>query len=413
MPDTPDDDLAAALPPSLTVDVQIPEPVREAPADEAVVAIAAEPVAATLPMAVGTTSIELAPDPADGASEPIDESAPAGELEPAPVPLPAVPELDAVAPARPSGTERRAARSASRSRRPGRRPRPRGFWREVVYVATLTLVNLGDSRPIRERDALDARIAAAVAGTAVVPVLSRKGGVGATTVATLLGMALAEVRSDAVLALDAHPDRGTLGDRVPRSTTASVRDVVLRAPEIGASDSLVDFVSRDASGLEVLASATDSLLGEPFDGGSFEVVADLAAARYAVVVADVGAGIAHRAAGAALGRAGSLVVVAGGGIDEARMASEALTWLDANGHGELVRRAVVALNAATLGTDLERLADIEEHFRSRVRAVVRIPYDPALAGGTLVRFAALRPFTRAAARDLAALVVDDLAGATA
>jgi MinD-like ATPase involved in chromosome partitioning or flagellar assembly len=111
---------------------------------------------------------------------------------------------------------------------------------------------------------------------------------------------------------------------------------------------------------------------------------------------------------ATLQRADAAVVVSGGSIDEARLASETLTWLEANDYGHLVANAVVALNASTQGTDLDKLLDIEEHFRSRVRAVVRIPYDPELAAGSIVRFDALRPFTRASARELAALVVDGL-----
>jgi hypothetical protein len=42
--------------------------------------------------------------------------------------------------------------------------------------------------------------------------------------------------------------------------------------------------------------------------------------------------------------------------------------------------------------------------------VVRIPYDPELAAGSVVRYDALRPFTRDSARQLAALVVDGLPG---
>ena len=39
-----DDDLTTALPPSLTVDLQLPEPVHEAAPEESVVAIDAVPV---------------------------------------------------------------------------------------------------------------------------------------------------------------------------------------------------------------------------------------------------------------------------------------------------------------------------------------------------------------------------------
>jgi MinD-like ATPase involved in chromosome partitioning or flagellar assembly len=109
-----------------------------------------------------------------------------------------------------------------------------------------------------------------------------------------------------------------------------------------------------------------------------------------------------------LERADGLVVVSGGSIDEARLASETLTWLEANGHGQLVERAVVALNTATQGTNVVKLGEIEDHFLSRVRDVVRIPYDPYLAAGSVIEWSRLSPYTRESARELAALVVEGM-----
>ena len=73
-----------------------------------------------------------------------------------------------------------------------------------------------------------------------------------------------------------------------------------------------------------------------------------------------------------------------------------------------MRNAIVALNTATQGTNLVKLEEIESHFRSRVREIVRIPYDPQLAAGSVVSFKDLRPITQLAARTLAALVVEGL-----
>jgi len=73
-----------------------------------------------------------------------------------------------------------------------------------------------------------------------------------------------------------------------------------------------------------------------------------------------------------------------------------------------VRNAVVAINTATHGTNLVKLDEIDAHFSSRVRAVVRMPYDPELAAGSVVRWQNLQPFTKASARELAALVMDGL-----
>ena len=391
-----DDDLATALPSSLTVDLHLPEPVHAAPEDEAMVAldrIAAQP--ATGPSAV-TRSIEIVTSeaitvPEVAAEEPVEI-----------VPLPEHPEP-------PATTGSVATPKPRKPVKPGRKPRPEGTWPTLVYGATLHLVNLGDSRPVRARKALDARIARPLAGgPRFVPVLSRKGGVGKTTITTLLGMALADARDDRVLAIDANPDRGTLADRVTKQTRSTVRDVVLHAPDLGGFDELSVHMSRDLTGLDVAASDADSLLAEAFDEDGYNVVADVVSPHYGVVVTDSGTGVVHSVMRATLQRADAVVVVSGGSIDEARLASETLTWLEANNYGHLVANAVVALNASTQGTDLDKLHDIEEHFRSRVRSVVRIPYDPELAAGSIVRFEALRPFTRASARELAALVVDGM-----
>ena len=95
-------------------------------------------------------------------------------------------------------------------------------------------------------------------------------------------------------------------------------------------------------------------------------------------------------------------------VDEARLASETLTWLEANGYGDLVRNAVVAINTATHGTSLVKLDEIESHFASRVRDIVRIPYDPQLAAGSVVDYKHLKQTTKDASRTLAALVADGL-----
>ncbi|MEY4436580.1 MAG: hypothetical protein RL100_44 [Actinomycetota bacterium] len=289
------------------------------------------------------------------------------------------------------------------------RPAPESGSRRFIYFLTLKTVNLGDSLKVRERKALDARIAASLEGGAkFVPVLTRKGGVGKTTVTTLLGMALALSREDRVIAIDANPDRGTLAERVSKSTRFTVRDVVNRAAAIDGFTDFSTMVSRDATRLDVLASDSDPMLSEAFDEGDYNVVADMAARYYSIVLTDCGTGIVHSVMRPTLQRATGLVIVSGGSVDEARLASETLTWLEANGYGDLVRNSVVALNTATQATQLVKLDEIEQHFKTRVRHVVRIPYDPALAAGSVIKFKDLKRGTREAARDLAALVVDGL-----
>ncbi len=289
------------------------------------------------------------------------------------------------------------------------RPAPHGGLNRFLYEASLHLVNLGDSPKVRAYKAMSHRIQKRFEGGArFVPVLTRKGGVGKTTITALLGMALADARDDRVIAIDANPDRGTLAERVDRQTRETVRDVVTKASSIGGYTDFSAFVSRDETRLDILASDTDPTLSEAFDDNDYNVVAGLAARYYSLVLTDCGTGIVHSVMRATLQRADSVVIVSGGSVDEARLASETLTWLEANGYGELVRNAVVAINLATQGTHLVKVDEIEAHFQSRVREIVRIPYDPQLAAGSVVNWHELRPVTQYAARELAALVVEGL-----
>ncbi|MDM4763066.1 MinD/ParA family protein [Galbitalea sp. SE-J8] len=295
-----------------------------------------------------------------------------------------------------------------------RRPAPEGGWQRFVYTVTFHGVNLGDSKKVRERKAIDARISRQFdGGTRFVPVLTRKGGVGKTTVTTLLGMAFSSVREDRVIAIDANPDRGTLAERVSKQTRSTVRDVVTRAASINGFTDFSALVSRDETRLDILASDTDPLISEAFGDDDYNVVADLAARFYDIVLTDCGTGIVHSVMRATLQRADEIVIVSGGSVDEARLASETLTWLEANGYGHLVKNAVVAINTATHATNLVKIEEIEDHFRSRVRAIVSIPYDSQLAAGSVIDFKKLEPLTRQSARELAALVADGLPAARA
>lgn len=290
-----------------------------------------------------------------------------------------------------------------------KQPRPEGWWQAFIYAITFHTVNLGDSRKVRARKAMEARIATALAGDArFVPVLTRKGGVGKTTTTTLLGMALARVREDRVVAIDANPDRGTLVERIQRSTRHTIRTVVHKAPSIGSFTDFSEYVSRDATRLDVLASDADPMLSQAFDEFDYNIVADIASRYYSIILTDCGTGIVHSVMKPILQRADGLVIVSGGSIDEARLASETLTWLESNGYSELVAKSVVALNTATQGTVLVKLDEIENHFKSRVRDVVRIPYDSHIAAGSVITWDKLSKITRESASLLAALVVEGL-----
>ena len=365
--------------PIITID--LPPTVHETPADEAAIAlddIPVDPVLAKPIEQVVTTTITLATaDVATG------------------------PETPAML------TSDRLVTSRAREKR---QP-PEGGWQRLVYELTFHGYHPGDAKPVRSRKSLEQRIGRRLDGpTQFVAVLSRKGGVGKTTVSMLLGMALASIREDRVVAIDANPDRGTLAERITKTTEETVRDLVDHAPEIQAFSDFQRRVCRDETRLDVLASDTNPNLQEEFDAVDYETVAELSQRFYSIVLTDCGTGMIHSVMKATLDRADQLVVVSGGSLDEARLTSETISWLENNGYEELARNSVVALNTATQGTDLLILDELEEHFASRVRDIVRIPYDPLLATGATIRFSALKPFTQESIRELAASVVDGLPG---
>ncbi|MGO2685148.1 MAG: MinD/ParA family ATP-binding protein, partial [Microbacterium sp.] len=290
------------------------------------------------------------------------------------------------------------------------KPEPEGAWSHLLYTLSGRRINIGDGKRATERKALTARIASPLGGSArFVPVLSRKGGVGKTTITALLGMALADAREDRVIAVDANPDRGTLADRIVRSGAGkSVRDLVRIHDEVKGYHDISAIVARDSTRLDVLASDVDPRIAEAFSDEDYRNVADVAAHYYSLVLTDTGTGIVHSVMDATLDIADQIVIVSGLSVDEARLASETLTWLETNGREEQARNAVIVLNQSTPGSPLVRLNELEAHFKTRARNVVRMPYDSQIAGGGAIVFANLQPETRQAARELAALLIEGL-----
>jgi len=266
------------------------------------------------------------------------------------------------------------------------------------------------SRKEREDRERSERFTQFLGRTRFVPVLSRKGGVGATTVTTLLGMALAVSREEMIIALDASPDRGNLHARVGAVNSSGIAELAEAAPSIREASELGRYLVRDKlTGLQVLAARADPLSPDPLLEGDYHLVSDLLARHAGIILTDGGVGFAHPTIRAALLRADTVVIVSGGGVDEARFASESLDWLETF-FAHLLSGAVVAINTATMGTDLERLEEITAHFVSRVSSVIHLPYDPSLAGNAAIHWDNLEQLTRDSALDAAALLVGGLAG---
>ena len=141
-----------------------------------------------------------------------------------------------------------------------------------------------------------------------------------------------------MIAVDANPDRGTLSQKIPLETTRDrAAPAARRRARSGATATSARYTSQGRSRLEVLASEQDPAVSEAFSEDDYRRTVDLLEHFYNIVLTDCGTGLMHSAMTGVLGVADQIVVVSSGSIDGARSASATLDWLDAHGHGELVR----------------------------------------------------------------------------
>ncbi|MDN5916715.1 MAG: MinD/ParA family protein [Pseudonocardia sp.] len=291
-----------------------------------------------------------------------------------------------------------------------RRTPPRDGWRSAVYKLTAGRINPGLSEVEERRRALLTKIRTPLAGPHSVAVGSIKGGIGKTTVASLLGLALAEHRGDRVIAIDANPDAGTLADRLvgEGAVTTTIRDLLDQIDEVRTSTQLSGYTHL-AGRLQVLASEQEPELSEMFSKTDYEAVLRVLSRFFECLITDSGTGIVHSAMQGTLDHADSLVVVGAPTQDGASRAARTLDWLTAQGFHELAQDAVVVLSCDRYSPDVD-IARIRDHFRSRCRALVELPPDKHLSTGGLIDLDALAPNTRDAALELAAAVADGFHG---
>jgi MinD-like ATPase involved in chromosome partitioning or flagellar assembly len=299
------------------------------------------------------------------------------------------------------GEELSSAKLIKQTKRP-----PQSGWRKAVFVASGRLINVGESPAEQQRRELIARVNQPLRGCYKIAMLSLKGGVGKTTTTTTLGSTFSSLRGDRVIAVDANPDRGTLSQKIPLETTATVRHLLRDADRIHRYSDIRAYTSQGPSRLEVLASEQDPAVSEAFSEDDYRRTVALLEHFYNIVLTDCGTGLMHSAMKGVLDIADALVVVSSGSVDGARSASATLDWLDVHGYRDLVSRSVAVINSVRPragSVDLDKLA---QHFGARCRAVCRIPFDPHLEEGAEIELDRLAAPTRLALLELAATVAD-------
>lgn len=250
-------------------------------------------------------------------------------------------------------------------------------------------------------------------GPRTIAVVNRKGGANKTPTVVMLSAILARYSGAAAVAWDNNESQGTLGWRTEKgSHDRSVLDLIdasteLLSPSTNAAE-IAKFVHHQT------ADKFDVLRSDENEEGDHEVTAEevdiahqVLTRYYRLVVMD--SGNTARAANwrRMIDHTNQLVVPVTAIEDRAEAARLTLQTLESRGghDAELARGAVVIVSESTdakrsmSGDALKRAKDeaqrIADGFAPFVRAVVRIPYDPALVNGP-IRYEALQPATQRA-----------------
>jgi MinD-like ATPase involved in chromosome partitioning or flagellar assembly len=293
------------------------------------------------------------------------------------------------------------------SRQPGG---PTSGWQAFVFRLTKGRVRPRPGRAERARRELEDRIAAPITGCRRVAVFTLKGGVGKTTTTVGLGSTFATYRADRVVAVDGSPDAGTLHARVRGGEGRSPRDLIAGASSLARYADVRANITQTPTGLEVVASTMDPSISEGFNENDYRKIAAILERFYSLILTDCGPGALHSVIWPVLRQADQLVIVCAPSVDGARSASLTLDWLEQHNFEKLARSAVVVLNAVRPKAAVN-LAQLEEHFNRRCRAVVQVPFDRHLEAGAEVVLAELSPATRAAWLRLGAAVADGFGAA--
>ena len=286
------------------------------------------------------------------------------------------------------------------------KPPPTEGWRRWLYVLSGQLINVGESPRILRYNDLIVQVNRPLRGCYRIAMLSLKGGVGKTTITATLGATFASIRGDRVVAVDANPDRGTLSQKVPLETPATVRHLLRDAEGIERYSDVRSYTSQGPSRLEVLASESDPAMSEAFSAEDYAQTLEILERFYGLVLTDCGTGLLHSAMTSVLEKADALILVSSGSIDGARSASATLDWLDAHGHEELVRNSIAVINAVRPRSGKVDMQKVVDHFSRRCRAVRLVPFDPHLEEGAEISLDRLKRETREALIELAAVVAD-------
>lgn len=167
---------------------------------------------------------------------------------------------------------------------------------------------------------------------ATIAVVSPKGGVGKTSITSLLGMLLAMERRDRIVAIDANPDFGSLGRSLAPDHKIFVDDLLdMLSTQTLSTTTLDANLGRTTHGLMVLPAPTDPERMAKLDEVSYTHVVDRLKNMVGVIVLDCGTGLQDPTSKAALSRADQVILVSDSEPASASLVADAARILNNQG----------------------------------------------------------------------------------
>jgi MinD-like ATPase involved in chromosome partitioning or flagellar assembly len=249
-------------------------------------------------------------------------------------------------------------------------------------------------------------------GPRVLAFANPKGGVHKTTATVLAAATVGAARGRGVVAWDDNELRGTLGLRAGSARHArTIRHLIRELMEVEAlygtelADRLDDYLRHASDGsYDVLAGEENPRFAEKLDPYTVRRVLELLRRTHDVICVDTGNNVESANWQTVIETADQLVVTTVPREDAAFTADWMLDLLQEKGMGAMVANAVTLLSCPTPRPS-PLLEDLARHFASRTRAVVVVPYDPALEPGSSIDYPQLAPATRAAWLHAAAVMM--------
>ena len=288
---------------------------------------------------------------------------------------------------------------------------PQGGFRGAMYRLTSGRVNFGPSQTQIRLAERDSRISRSLERPYSTVFLSFKGGIGKTSTAVGVGLALAQARGVPPIAIDADPDSGDLAERLlgedemlrlqPRSITDLVGDI----PRVKTWTDLSGYITQ-VDRLHVVAGEQDPAVSDSLTADGYRRVHELVQNFFSVVLTDCGTGVTHNAMSGILAKADSVVIATGYAFSGVKRAVSTVDWLASHGYEKLAQEAIVVLTDKDNVSIRVQKDMVRTHLASHSRQVFVVPNDQTVADGDRISLERVHPRTREAWSEIAAALID-------